>query len=246
MKQVCLLTAGPRYVILNSIPLITLPYLHYFFIGSFLFEDGELYRERRRFGLAAFKNLGVGKKSLEHRLNEEARHLCKVFEQQDNAFDPIPLVGNAISNIICAICFGQRFDYSDPAFNDLLSRLRENATLISFISPANFLPSLYHTSYYAKHRENVATTKAFIEGIVEEHKKTFDRSDLRDIIDMYIDEIKRQKEEGSKVVFSDASMWRSIFDLFGAGSDTTTNTLIWGLMFLCYDPSIQTKVCIGK
>ena len=65
---------------------------------------------------------------------------------------------------------------------------------------------------------------------------------MRDIIDMYLDEMRRQKEEMSSVVFTDRSVWRSIFDLFGAGSDTTANTILWGLLFLCYDHSIQTKV----
>ncbi len=208
-----------------------------------MFENGLLYKERRRFGAHAFRNFGVGKRSLEFRINEEAQHLCNIMDQQDaEGFDPYFFITKAVSNIICSISFGRRFDYMDPEFNELLGLFRENGGQITFTSIVNFLPFLYKLPMYDKHRSNVAKIRAFIEGVVEEHKNSFDRSDMRDILDMYIEEIARQKEEGSKVVFRERSMWRSIFDLFGAGSDTTSNTLLWGLLFLCYDPPIQQKV----
>ncbi|XP_072046254.1 cytochrome P450 2U1-like [Amphiura filiformis] len=211
--------------------------------GSFLFENGMLYKERRRFGMHAFRAFGVGQRSLETIINEEARHLCDLLDQQDEGgINPFPFVSKAVSNIICFISFGRRYDYTDPEFNALLGRFRENEGLITFQSFANFLPFLYKLPMYDKHRENFRKTRAFIEGIIEEHKNTFDRSDMRDIIDMYLDEMQRQKEEGASIVFNERSMWRSILDLFGAGSDTSSNTLLWGLLFICYDPLIQSKI----
>ena len=114
--------------------------------------------------LNAFRNFGVGKKSLESRINEEARHLCDILDQQDDeGFNPMGIITYAVANIICVLSFGRRFDYTDPAFNGLLGRLRENSQTITFTSLANFFPFLYRFPMYDRHRQNVRMTREFIE-----------------------------------------------------------------------------------
>lgn len=44
-------------------------------------------------------------------------------------FDPVPLLNNAVANIICQIVFGKRFDYSDHNFQSMLKNLTEMAYL---------------------------------------------------------------------------------------------------------------------
>lgn len=44
-------------------------------------------------------------------------------------FDPVPLLNNAVANIICQIVFGRRFDYSDHKFQSMLKNLTEMAYL---------------------------------------------------------------------------------------------------------------------
>ena len=40
-------------------------------------------------------------------------------------FDPHFTINNAVSNIICSITFGERFDYQDDQFRELLRMLDE-------------------------------------------------------------------------------------------------------------------------
>ena len=40
-------------------------------------------------------------------------------------FDPHFIINNAVSNIICSITFGERFDYQDSQFRELLRLLDE-------------------------------------------------------------------------------------------------------------------------
>lgn len=44
-------------------------------------------------------------------------------------FDPVPVLNNAVANIICQIVFGRRFDYTDHTFQRLLQHLTEMAYL---------------------------------------------------------------------------------------------------------------------
>lgn len=41
----------------------------------------------------------------------------------------MPLLNNAVANIICQIVFGRRFDYSDHKFQSMLKNLTEMAYL---------------------------------------------------------------------------------------------------------------------
>ena len=47
-----------------------------------------------------------------------------------------------------------------------------------------------------------------------------------------------------KDAFDDKAVGRGIFDLFIAGTDTTTNTLLWLLMYMALNPDMQKKVNI--
>ena len=60
-------------------------------------------------------------------------------------FSPASLLNNAVSNIICRLVFGKRFDYSDHDFQNLLKNLSEALQLEGSIwgqvrkCPSNFI-----------------------------------------------------------------------------------------------------------
>ena len=80
----------------------------------------------------------------------------------------------------------------------------------------------------------------------QEHRQSFDPDDIRDIIDMYLLEIRQQrkggKEGGEETAIHESTMWRGIYDLFLAGTDTTTNTLMWLVLYMAVYPDVQEKV----
>ena len=44
------------------------------------------------------------------------------------------------------------------------------------------------------------------------------------------------------ILFIDEHLVHVISDMFGAGTDTTSNTLVWAILYLILDPDIQNKV----
>ncbi|XP_022087534.1 cytochrome P450 2J2-like [Acanthaster planci] len=213
--------------------------------GSFLWGAGEPAKELRRFGLSAFRKLGVGKKTLEHRINEEARYLVERIEAEKNRpFDLNLPIHNAVSNTVCSISFGFRFDYDDPKLKKLLESL-EIISKMGIEILGNTFPFLYHTPFFAKKREWVNFLRDTITQIVRDHQSSFDENDLRDIIDMRIADIKEKEQQGSGVGTGPAlteEIWLGILDLFGAGTETTASTVLWLISFVLKYPEVQEKI----
>ncbi|XP_022099105.1 cytochrome P450 2U1-like isoform X2 [Acanthaster planci] len=211
--------------------------------GSIVMSNGDIWKERRRFGLSALRTLGMGKRSVEHKINEEARYLLDSFDgRRDKPFDPEHDILNAVSNIICTISFGYRFEYSDPKFAYLIKSVKTTVASSSFAKIRFF--SIFR-KMDTETRDRIESVKAFIQEVVKEHQESFDPNDIRDIIDMYTEEIEQLGKAGivgEDAAFCRTTMWRGIYDLFVAGTDTTTNTLLWLLLYIAAHQDVQEKV----
>ncbi|KAM4022750.1 cytochrome P450 2D14-like [Anomaloglossus baeobatrachus] len=212
--------------------------------GLVLARYGSSWKEQRRFTLTTLRNFGMGKKSLEERVTEEAQFLCSEFKSQKDQFDPIFLINNAVSNVICSIAFGDRFEYSNEKFQRLLrlfnASIKAQSGLLAQI--LNEMPFLTHIPWLI---DRVLKPEyeliAFLKEMISEHQKTWDPNYTRDFIDAYLVEMEKVKEDGSSS-FNEANLFATTYDLFGAGSETTSTTLRWAVLFMLLYPDVQSKV----
>ncbi|XP_078081266.1 cytochrome P450 2J6-like [Mustelus asterias] len=213
--------------------------------GIIFARYGDWWREQRKFSLLTLRNFGVGKKSLEMRIAEEAEFLNKEFEnEKGHPFNPQFLITCATSNIICSIVFGERFEYRDERFLDLLHMLEESFELEGAFwgQVLNAFPFIRHfPGPHNKIFENQKKIVNFVQEIVTEHKKCWDPNEPRDFIDAFFAEEEKMKHV-PKTSFLESKMMGTVLNLFSAGTETTSTTLRWALLYMMLHPELQSKV----
>ncbi|XP_042295120.1 cytochrome P450 2G1-like [Sceloporus undulatus] len=212
-------------------------------IGS---SNGERWRELRHFCQSALRNFGVGKRSMEERIQEEAEFLVEALRKTEGrSFDPTLCLSHAVSNIICSIVFGHRFEYEDKDFITLLGLLSESVRLM--FSPwaqlRNFFPGLMRIlpGPHQKLSRYLTDFKRFIVERVQLHRQSLDLNCPRDFIDCFLNKMEQEKNNPSSE-YHDKNLIVCIFDLFSAGSASASTTLKYGLLLLLRYPEIEAKI----
>ncbi|XP_030075852.1 cytochrome P450 2G1 [Microcaecilia unicolor] len=210
------------------------------------FSNGETWKQLRRFTLSTLRDFGFGKRSIENRVQEEAKCLVEEFrKKKEMPFDPTFFFSQATSNVICSIVFGNRFDYEDKEFLTLLQMINESFQLsssfwgqmyTSYTNIMDYLPGPHNKIFQCL--QNLAD---FIKEKVKQNQETLDPDNLRDFIDCFL--IKMQQEKQNPV--SEFHMLNLIFttlSLFFGGTETTSTTLRYGFLILLKHPQITEKI----
>ncbi|RXN20854.1 cytochrome P450 2F2-like protein [Labeo rohita] len=211
--------------------------------GVIMADYGEGWRENLRFALTTLRNFGLGKKSMEQRILEEVKYICSHLEESaGKSIDPQHLYHQAASNIIASIIFGSRFNYQDEYFQTLITNI-EKLTKIA-IGPWAMLyeiaPALrIFPLPFCKAFQYFAGIKNHILKVVDEHKKSRVTGEPRDLIDCYLEEMEKRADQ--RTTFDDSQMVTLLFDLFAAGTETTSNTLRTLTLYLMTHTHIQEQ-----
>ncbi|XP_014641048.1 PREDICTED: cytochrome P450 2C21-like [Ceratotherium simum simum] len=211
-----------------------------------VFSSGEIWKKTRRFTLMVLRNMGVGKKTVEDRIQEEALCLVEALKKTNaSPCDPTFLLACAPCNVMCSIIFQSRFEYSDEKLLTMINYIHENLRIssTSWIQLYNAFPFLIHYLPGSHNTlfKNVANQEKFILEKIREHQESLDLNNPRDFIDYFL--IKMEKEKHNKQSeFTMDNLITTIWDVFSAGIDTMSTTLRYGLLLLLKHPEVTGKV----
>uniref|UniRef100_A0A8C5H432 Cytochrome P450 2F2-like n=1 Tax=Gouania willdenowi TaxID=441366 RepID=A0A8C5H432_GOUWI len=212
--------------------------------GVMFVDYGANWKEHRRFAVITLRNFGMGKTSMEDIIHGEIQYILKTLENSiGTTISPQVMFHNAASNIICQVLFNTRYEYDDDFIKVVVRCLTENtkhangawAMLYDSIPMIRNLPLPFKDAFT---NYKVNTMWTFINNLVTEHLKNRVPGEPRDFVDCYMDELEKK---GGDSTFSHEQLIHFTIDLHNAGTDTASNTLLTGFLYLMCYPDVQER-----
>ncbi|XP_069831992.1 cytochrome P450 2K1-like [Dendropsophus ebraccatus] len=211
-----------------------------------IFTNGNNWKTMRRFTVSTLRDFGMGKRTLEDKINEESSYLVEIFKSyKGEPFDNTMILNASVANIIVSIILNHRFDYDDPKLQRLMIIVMNNLETLG--SPMallyNAFPSLMRwlPGSHKSIRPTVDELRLFVKEVFTKQRDQLDVNDQRNLIDCFLVKQKEEKPH-AEVYFHDENLTTLVLELFAGGIETTATTLRWGLLLMMKYPDVQKNV----
>ncbi|XP_066534686.1 cytochrome P450 2M1-like [Hoplias malabaricus] len=212
-----------------------------------LVSSGDKWKQLRRFSLMTMKNFGMGRRSIEDKVKEEANILVQSFRTfGDSAFNPREMITQSVCNVICSLILGQRFKSSDAHFKLLVNAV--NAYFGVLNSPLgqayNIFPRIVGllSGELQKMFVTVEKVKDFLKLEAEARMKTLDPSlPPQDFIEAFLKQMEEEKHNPNNE-FNFNNLLSTLWNLLSAGTETTSSTIRHSLLLMMKHPDVQERV----
>ena len=155
-----------------------------------------------------------------------------------------------ILNALWRLTVGERFDYDDPKLFGIVKRMTdwfqrigkpESVLVLCFPWIFKQFPTFLERDQTLKVNQEMMN---LMTESIKEHKATLDSNEPRDFTDKMLMEIQNTTDESSSFYGERGleNLANTLFDLFMAGSETTSTTLTWAALYMIRYPEVQKKV----
>ncbi|CAL8121416.1 unnamed protein product [Orchesella dallaii] len=221
-------------------------------LGVIVSEYPSPWQQLRRFSHRTLKEFGFGKRNKMHpiiqaELEEVVRDLKERIEESDGVLTVDGYFTISALNLVWSILAGKRYEHCDPKLLRLNKVVKEffsssnTSTNILFAYPEwrNWFPDWTGMTLL---RNCYRETNSFFQEIIEERKdlgvyKTMPEN----LIDEFLHEIE-SSGSNDDIIFTEQQLVGIMSDFFLAGSETSSNTLAYCILYLMVNPQAQEKL----
>uniref|UniRef100_A0A8C9TR49 Cytochrome P450, family 17, subfamily A, polypeptide 2 n=1 Tax=Scleropages formosus TaxID=113540 RepID=A0A8C9TR49_SCLFO len=201
-----------------------------------------LWKSHRRLVHASFTMFGEGSNTLQNIVCEEAASLCSDLSAQSG--QPVDLelpLMQAVTNVVCTLVFGSTYQPHDPEFHSVMEY---NSGIVQTIARGNVVDifpwlKIFPNKDLKKLKECIRVRDELLSKKLEEHKATYSPEETRDLLDALL---KGQRSSGDESSITDDHVLMTAAEVFGAGVETTSTTLLWMIAFLLHHPEVQDRI----
>ena len=170
-----------------------------------------------------------------------------------NVQGPIDMCGVfnlPVLNALWRVCTGESYEYTDSKLKNIIAMMSEFFHLsgsrsvmfiMNFPRVFKLFPTLLKRDLHITANQAVMR---LIDESIKEHERTLDINEPRDFIDSYLTEVKKTTDTMSSFYGEDGirNLRHLLLDLFLAGSETTSTSLAWAVLYMAREPEVQRKV----
>ncbi|PAV74679.1 hypothetical protein WR25_19461 [Diploscapter pachys] len=220
--------------------------------GGVLFSWGNIWRENRRASLHILRNFGMNNSLMEEQvlisIEDCLRHVDSLYAQS-NEIDlrwPIQLY---VGNVINKTFFGYHYSYEKcdryvelaKKSNLMIDVISENINWMMLAQQYPFLAKLPYIGYKAGKVYEDAF-KPLIEHIAEDISNSLKSYDSNGEPECFVHAYQRLIDKGSTEEINQKEMQNVVVDFFLAGTETTSTTLRWAMLYMAKYQEVQDKV----
>ncbi|XP_072040202.1 cytochrome P450 2U1-like [Amphiura filiformis] len=212
-------------------------------LGLFDSDYSERWEQHRRFVVSTLRGFGFGKSSFEGKITEEVQNLLSHLKDLAKVPQDLSNVLTlSVSSIVCNLVLGCRYDHSSKEFLHIVDTIEKfmsnfgktSMVLMEFVPISR--PFLQRS--VQEMRDIYAEFSSVVMSRVADRQKTFSADkEPQNFVDCYLAKMMEQPD-----IFSLEDLEIVLRDLFGASMESTSNTIMFALLYLVANPDVQEKV----
>lgn len=229
------------------------PFMYYDWVMNFQNQGltfNEIgWKEQRSIAITILRNMGMGKNTLAEKIDEEVDiYLETLATMIGKPVDFRLLTGQSVCNVISGILTGQRFDYEDEDFKRIIGIINYN--LSNLLSAGSAFLNIWPMFHYLPGdifgvKQIVDNRYEFIQIFTKKFADIRNKHDYDEALDdsfiaNYLREEKVREKHGHKI--DQRNLYKIVEDLFGAGTETTSTTINWFVVYMIQYPEVQEKI----
>ncbi len=216
-----------------------------------IFLNGHAWQEQRRFALRNLRDLGFGKKGMEDLVAEEVEDLCERIEGFKGQYvQSRQFFNKSALRALWKVLTNEDLSVSNSEMPQVWKRMDKvfetaNNPVFQVAIAYPWLSRVFEAIGIDTFDIVFKDFYKIVSRVVKNHEDSYQEDNLRDFTDSYLKHRQDNTANSTSSFYGKDGLLNQravLNDLMQAGTDTTSITLTWALLFMVENPEIQKKV----